>query len=110
MRIDQPGARLPDLSNAERSTAPAGKTRPDDLPRLQDQRPEDVEKITEKLNQTAAIFNRSIRFEAIGHHRISIKVIDTETGDVIREVPPEALVRAFERMDEFLGFMLDHKA
>lgn len=41
--------------------------------------------------------------------RVSIKVLDDDTGDVIREIPPEKSLEMVEKMWELAGMVVDEK-
>ena len=41
--------------------------------------------------------------------RVSIKVIDAETEEVIREIPPEETLEMLSKMWELAGLMVDEK-
>lgn len=41
--------------------------------------------------------------------RVSIKVIDKDTDDVIREIPPEETLEMVEKMWELAGMLIDEK-
>ena len=41
--------------------------------------------------------------------RVSIKVIDEETEEVIREIPPEETLEMLSKMWELAGLMVDEK-
>lgn len=41
--------------------------------------------------------------------RVSIKVFDDETGEVIREIPPEKSLDMLQKMWEMAGIMVDEK-
>lgn len=41
--------------------------------------------------------------------RVSIKVIDKETEEIIREIPPEQTLEMVEKMWELAGFLVDEK-
>lgn len=41
--------------------------------------------------------------------RVSIKIIDSETDEVIREIPPERTLEMFAKMWELAGIMVDEK-
>lgn len=41
--------------------------------------------------------------------RVSIKIIDKETDEVIREVPPEETLNMIEKIWELAGIMVDEK-
>ncbi|HEY8347861.1 MAG TPA: flagellar protein FlaG [Symbiobacteriaceae bacterium] len=70
----------------------------------------DLEEAVEKMNEVVRIFDRALQFEVVKPHRIVIRVVDTRTGEVIRQMPPEKLLEAFYRMEEALGLLLDEKA
>ncbi len=38
-----------------------------------------------------------------------IKIVDKETGDVIREIPPEEVRKLAEKLDEMVGILFDKK-
>jgi flagellar protein FlaG len=72
-------------------------------------RPEDLEKVVDKMNQTVKLFSHALQFSVSNSHRVIIKVIDTESGEVIRQIPPEALVDAFQNFDKMIGVLFDKK-
>lgn len=41
---------------------------------------------------------------------MAIRVVDQRTGDVVREIPPEALKRFAEAFDVYLGTLFDKEA
>lgn len=41
--------------------------------------------------------------------RVSIKVMDRETEEVIREIPPEKTLEMIQKMWELAGFLIDEK-
>lgn len=52
------------------------------------------------------------RFEFSYHEetkRVSIKVLDRETEEVIKEIPPEEILEMLEKMWELAGIMFDEK-
>jgi flagellar protein FlaG len=63
------------------------------------------------LNSLAQSANRSIRFEVfegLGH--IVAKVVNSETGEVIKTVPPTEMLKTMKSIDEAIGVLLDEKA
>ena len=42
-------------------------------------------------------------------HRVSIKVLDKETNEVIREIPPEKSLEMLQKMWEMAGILVDEK-
>jgi flagellar protein FlaG len=45
-----------------------------------------------------------------GTGKTMIKVVNKDTGDVIREIPPEKALDMAAKMDEMLGILFDQKA
>lgn len=82
------------------------ETRP--APTGQTERAE-VDKLAEKMNSAANIFNKAVQFKVLEGNRLVVKVIDTSSGEVLREVPPEKLVEAFRSLQEHLGILFDRK-
>ncbi len=72
-------------------------------------RRDDLEQAVAQIKETGRIFNRQLEFEVTDNHRVVIRVLDSATRDVIREIPPETLMRALDRMEEALGLLLDRK-
>jgi flagellar protein FlaG len=40
-------------------------------------------------------------------NRVIVKVINNETGEVIREIPPEKIVELVAKMNTYLGLLID---
>ena len=73
--------------------------------------PEDVGFIAEELNRSIAVLNSSVSFSIDeATDRTIIKVVDNDTGDVIRQVPPEVLLNLLQRMTEMVGLLVDERA
>lgn len=70
----------------------------------------DLEKIGEELNRCIRMFNTHLAFEIDRpSNRIIIKIINTETEEVIRQIPPEELLRIMHYIDELLGLLVDER-
>lgn len=70
----------------------------------------DLDRAVEGLNKTARAFATNLQFsthEETG--RIVVKVIDSESGEVVREIPPERVLAIAASIQETLGLMLDLK-
>lgn len=65
--------------------------------------------VVEKMNQALHIFNPSLQFEMVDGHRIVVRVVDTITGEVIRQIPPEELLETYRKLNEALGVLIDRK-
>ncbi|MEA1960915.1 MAG: flagellar protein FlaG [Bacillota bacterium] len=75
---------------------------------------EDVELATEVLNQAMKISNHHLEFtlhEKSGSYQV--KVVDSETEEIIREIPPEEALdyaaRVRDMLNEMIGLMVDEK-
>jgi flagellar protein FlaG len=65
---------------------------------------------TERLSQALQQFHRHLKFEILeDSHEVVVKVIDSDTGDTIREIPPEHMQRVAEWIEE-MGIVLDERA
>ncbi|MFO7937960.1 MAG: flagellar protein FlaG [Kiritimatiellia bacterium] len=57
-----------------------------------------------------SIFNRKLKFSINrDSNQVIVKVIDGETDNVIKEIPPEALQRLHSRMRESIGLLIDEE-
>lgn len=66
---------------------------------------------TEKMNQTANIFDRAVRFQLHeGTKEMMISVVDPNTDKVIREIPPKEFLDFIQKMKEYIGMIFDKKA
>lgn len=72
--------------------------------------PQEVTNAIDKINKTVRIFNRSIQFtkhEESG--RLWVKVVDTETKKIVREIPPEEILEIMARIEEMVGLLVDER-
>lgn len=72
--------------------------------------PQEVTSAIDKINKTVRIFNRSIQFtkhEESG--RLWVKVVDTETKKIVREIPPEEILEIMARIEEMVGLLVDER-
>lgn len=72
--------------------------------------PNELAKVIDKLNETARIFNHTMRFEVKEGHRIQVKIIDITSGQVVREVPPDKIMDTYARVQDLIGLMIDERA
>ncbi|SEO66464.1 flagellar protein FlaG [Paenibacillus sp. OK076] len=82
--------------------------------RISSDRIEDQEKAIEELNKAIQAIQGPQRFLEFSVHKdthaIMIKVLNKETGELIREVPPEKILDVAAKMMEFVGLLVDQKA
>ncbi|CAM3889956.1 flagellar protein FlaG [Alkalicoccus chagannorensis] len=71
---------------------------------------EDLDRGIEAMNELAVFKDRSLQFE---HHdtldRTMVKVIDRETEEIVREIPPEDFLDMISSMLEFAGIIIDER-
>lgn len=82
----------------------------DTQPRERRPSPRQVERAVETLNKTSRIFNTNLRFSIHqATHEVMVKVIREDTGEVLREIPPEKALDALARMEQALGLLVDER-
>ncbi|AHC14640.1 flagellar protein FlaG [Salinispira pacifica] len=71
----------------------------------------EVQQALKELEQVNLSFAHKLKY-SIDHedHEILVKVIDPETDEVIKELPPVALQRLHDRIQEFIGLLVDEEA
>ncbi|MFC1564108.1 flagellar protein FlaG [candidate division KSB1 bacterium] len=71
---------------------------------------EALEKIAEELNEDFRIFNAAISFSVDKNTGTTIvKIFDRDTEEVIREIPPEELLRLAAKLTDIIGRLVDKK-
>ncbi|WP_335871567.1 flagellar protein FlaG [Bacillus sp. 2205SS5-2] len=71
---------------------------------------EQVESIVDSMNDFLHASPTSLKFEY--HEKLQeyfVSIIDDETNEVIREVPPKKLLDMYAAMTEFVGLIVDKK-
>lgn len=64
--------------------------------------------IVEKANRSALVLNARVSFSIDQRtNKVIIRVIDGESNEVIRQIPPEEMLRVSAHMDELLGLLFD---
>lgn len=64
----------------------------------------------EKMSRTIELFNKRLKFSIDEESkRIVVKVIDTETNKIVREIPPEEVLKFVANLHKFLGIFIDKK-
>lgn len=72
---------------------------------------ETLEEAIQQLNHAVSLLNHRLKFSIDSDsRRLMAQVIDNETNEVIREIPPERVMNFVHRFQEFLGLLLDEKA
>lgn len=116
--MDEAVTRVASAAGAPPRTAAAGTREPQaksgkdaadggqSLPPATEQPALDLEQIAESLNAAPAAIGRELRFEVdVYSGKSVIHVLDPETGELIRQIPPEK-VSVFVRSEGSLGLRL----
>ncbi|MBU0926290.1 MAG: flagellar protein FlaG [Spirochaetes bacterium] len=73
--------------------------------------PVSMDAILGELVDVSAAFNKRLSFSINEKlDQVVVKVIDTDTDKVIREIPPTELQHVHERIKEVLGILFDERA
>mgnify|MGYP001549760066 CR=1 FL=1 len=71
---------------------------------------EQVTPIVHELEQTASFLNKKLKFSINNElNEVVVKVVDAETDKVIKELPPEELLRISMRIREAVGLLIDEE-
>ena len=92
---------------AQRDAAP--RVRQGDV--MKTEPPVSMDAVLAELTDVSAALNKRLAFslnEKLG--QVVVKVIDTSTDKVIREIPPAELQHVHERIREVIGILFDERA
>lgn len=71
----------------------------------------DIVDAVEHLNAAVDIFNKGLHFRIHEDtEQIVVEVINKESGEVIRQIPPEYVLDVLAKIDELLGVFIDERA
>lgn len=90
--------------NTQQETTKQTHTKEPTLDRMQ------VESMIEGLNDFLEPLKTSLKFEL--HDKLDryyVKVVDSKTDELVREIPPEKMLDMYAQMFEFMGFIVDEK-
>ncbi len=72
---------------------------------------EKLAEAVDKLNKTALVFDRSIRFQIHDKTKeFMVAVVDQNTSRVIREIPSKDVLDLVAKMRDYIGLLFDKKA
>lgn len=72
---------------------------------------EEVKSAVEKINKAVQSFDRNLQFSVDSDTKMNIvKVIDTQTKDVIRQFPSEEALKIAQALDKLQGLLVRDKA
>ncbi len=70
-----------------------------------------IKKTADKLNEKFKLFDSTLKIEIDKDTGIQVvKIIDKSTKKVIRQIPPEAMLKIAKYIDEITGLLFEKKA
>ncbi|WP_301107830.1 flagellar protein FlaG [Sporosarcina sp.] len=70
----------------------------------------EARQLTEGMNKFLESVNTQLRFKF--HDKLNeyyVAIVDSETDEVVREIPPKKLMDMYASMKEFVGLLIDRK-
>jgi flagellar protein FlaG len=73
--------------------------------------PTEVKQVVEQIQGQLDSMNISLQYSVYGDNdnKIAVKVVDRDTGKIIREIPAREMQALQEKMSELVGMIFDHK-
>lgn len=104
-----PAPLIPTRAQAPERPARRAEKPKEDL--MKTQPPVSIRSLLKELAEVSAAFDRRLSFSVNEKlDMVVVKVIDTETDKVIREIPAAELQHVHERIREVIGILFDEKA
>jgi len=73
-------------------------------------KPEQISNIVKTINNNIQSLNQKVNFSYNKSIKsLVVNVVDSKTGDVIRQIPPKDVVNLQKKMSEVIGLIFDHK-
>lgn len=67
-------------------------------------------KAAERLNKALQAFDRDLNISFHDDGKVVVRVTDPQTGDVIRQIPPERVLEVEESLDKIVGLFVNDTA
>jgi uncharacterized FlaG/YvyC family protein len=82
--------------------APAGNSETND---------KEIKRVVEKMQEQIDSMNVSLQYTTYGAHgeKIAVAVVNKETGELIREIPPKELRSLYAKMSELAGMIFNRE-
>ena len=73
--------------------------------------PAELKQVVEQMQGQLDSMNISLQYSVYGENdnKIAVKVVDRDTGKVIREIPAKEVQALQDKMSELVGMIYDHK-
>ena len=71
----------------------------------------EIKQVVEKMQEQIDSMNVSLQYSTYGDHgeKIAIAVVNKETGELIREIPPKELRSLYVKMSELAGMIFNRE-
>lgn len=71
---------------------------------------EKLQQVVDSINEFLEVDHKASKFVLHdGLERYYVRLVDTDTDEVIKEIPPERLLDAFYKMQKLAGMIVDEK-
>jgi flagellar protein FlaG len=108
------GTRQPDsaIFTGNTESKDKAKTTEDKAKESQQSKSEKMQQILAGLQEQLESMNISLRFSHYGknNEKVSVVIVEKESGKVIREIPSESIQNLSEKLDDMVGVMLNTSA
>ncbi len=99
------------MTNTELDHLAAGRSHKEDGKRDFAARQELIKKMADNINQNFLLFNSSLKIEIDEQTHIQVvKVLNDESKQVIRQIPPEAMLQIARYLDKITKVLFEQKA
>lgn len=69
-----------------------------------------IKRLTGKFNEVLSILNTRLKFSVHeSTNTIVVQILDSESGEVLKEVPSTKFLELVSKLGEYVGFMIDEK-
>jgi flagellar protein FlaG len=68
----------------------------------------DIHEAVGKLNNALGAYNERVSFEYREKiNRVIVRIVDSQTNEVVREMPPKDVIKLLEHIQEYMGMLVD---
>ncbi|NLU55434.1 MAG: flagellar protein FlaG [Firmicutes bacterium] len=94
----------------DKKLVPEQSEKPVDAQKQEESKLDQSIQVADGLDTLAEAFNKGIRFQV--HEdldRVYVEIVDRSTGEVIKQIPPEDMLKIAAKFQEFIGLIFDEK-
>lgn len=71
----------------------------------------EVQKALKELKNIKLAYNHKLKYSVnYDKHEITVQVLDPDTDEIIKELPPVAMQKLHSRIQDFIGLLVDEEA